>query len=477
MDTSKSFKRRVFRLTLVAALGGLLFGYDTAVVSGTVSSLNHYFVSELNVTHQMKDFILGFLVSSALIGCIMGSMISGVVNNRIGRRKTMMISALLFLLSAVGSAMPEMVISHTGDHGALVLSAFVFYRIAGGVGVGLASMTSPVYIAEIVPADIRGRLVALNQFAIVFGMLISYLANFMIARMGDATWLDALGWRYMFSVEAIPAVLFFVMLLFVPESPYWHLLKGKTEEARKTLYSLMPKPKAETFLKEVHGTLNNKSAKLLSYGWMIIFVGLLINVFQQFTGINIVLYYAPMIFSHLGASAPSQLYQTVFIGVVNMVFTVVSMYTVDRLGRKALLMIGSGVMAVALIALGFSFSLHLGRLLPFEMLLLFIAAFAVSWGPIAWVLNSELFPTKIRNVALAVAISVQWIFNYLVSSTFPIMDKSHYLTAHYHHGFSFWVYGVLTLLSLVFVFFFLPETRKKSLEEIESLWIKEKAED
>ncbi|MFA8451658.1 MAG: D-xylose transporter XylE [Bacteroidales bacterium] len=466
------YKGRIIRLSLIATIGGLLFGYDTAVVSGTVDSLQHFFINRLHLSADGASSVLGFTVSSALIGCIIGSLFSGMINNRLGRKKTMMLAAVFFLISAIGSAMPEMVFGHIGDQTTNFLPAFITYRIIGGIGVGLASMTCPVYIAEIVPPNIRGRLVALNQFAIVLGILISYLANYYISLGATDRWLNLVGWRYMFGVEAIPAILFLFFLLFVPESPYWHLLKNKDQKARKTLFYLSPVEIAEKHMSEIKETLHHTSSKILSYGWPVLIVGFLINAFQQFTGINIVLYYAPDIFKTLGNSFQSALLQTGLIGVVNILFTVVSMYTVDSLGRKALLVIGSSVMSLSLIILGFVFYFHVGGVFPLLMVIIFIAAFAVSWGPVAWVVNSEIFPSKIRNKALAVCIAVQWAFNYIVSSTFPLLNEDAHLTKLFHHGFSFWLYGILTLVSLFFVIFMLPETRKKSLEDIEHLWLR-----
>ncbi|MFA8299715.1 MAG: D-xylose transporter XylE [Hyphomicrobiales bacterium] len=474
MNDSRTFKRRTFRLTLVATLGGLLFGYDTAVVSGTVGSLQHYFIAPLHLSVDSGSSLLGFAVSSALIGCIIGSLLSGIVNNRLGRRRTMLLSAILFLISAIGSAMPEIFFAKIGDASGSFLPNFIVYRIIGGLGVGLASMTSPAYIAEIVPSRVRGKLVALNQFAIIFGILVSYFVNYFIASLGDLAWINSIGWRWMFAVEGVPAILFFILLFFVPESPYWHIQKGFTKKALKTLYSLSPPERAKEHVTEINKSMHHTTSKLLSYGWYVIIIGVIINIAQQLSGINIVLYYAPVIFGNLGDSVQSSLLATAVLGVVNLLFTVVSMYTVDKFGRRVLLIIGSAIMCVSLVVLGLAFSFKSMGFLPLSMLFLYIIGFAISWGPVAWVLNSELFPSKIRNKALSVVIAIQWVFNYLVSSTFPFLNENEYLVRHFNHGFSFWIYGFFTFLALLFAIFMLPETRRKSLEEIEAIWLKRK---
>jgi len=469
----------IFRITLVATLGGLLFGYDTAVISGTVDSINQVFVQPQSLSEAAANSLLGFCVASALIGCIIGGAMGGYLSNRFGRRNSLMISALLFLISAIGSGWPELGLSAINPDGGIpvylsgYIPEFVIYRIIGGVGVGLASMLSPMYIAEIAPAEIRGKLVSFNQFAIIFGQLMVYCVNYFIARSGDALWLNSIGWRYMFASEAIPAILFFGLLFSVPESPRWLIARGETKRAGDILTRIMGKLQAEPALKEITRSLNNPehaNARLLMFGAGVIVIGVMLSVFQQFVGINVVLYYAPEVFKTLGASTDIALLQTIIVGVINLTFTVVAIMTVDKFGRKPLQIIGALGMSLGMFGLGTAFYAQLSGVVALASMLFYVAAFAMSWGPVCWVLLAEIFPNAIRSKALAVAVAAQWIANYFVSWTFPMMDKNSYLVAHFHNGFSYWIYGVMGILAALFMWKYVPETKGKSLEELESLW-------
>lgn len=313
----------IFRITLIATLGGLLFGYDTAVISGTVDSINQVFAQPQGLSEAAANSLLGFCVASALIGCIIGGAMGGYLSNRFGRRNSLMISALLFLISAIGSGWPELGLSTINPDGGIpvylsgYIPEFVIYRIIGGVGVGLASILSPMYIAEIAPAEIRGKLVSFNQFAIIFGQLMVYCVNYFIARSGDALWLNSIGWRYMFASEAIPAILFFGLLFSVPESPRWLIARGETKRAGDILTRIMGKLQAEPALKEITRSLNNPehaNARLLMFGAGVIVIGVMLSVFQQFVGINVVLYYAPEVFKTLGASTDIALHKPSSLG-------------------------------------------------------------------------------------------------------------------------------------------------------------------
>lgn len=462
----------LWRLTLVATLGGLLFGYDTAVISGTVSSLEKFFVLPFGLSESASNARLGFLVSSALIGCIIGGVFGGLISKKYGRKNGLILAACLFLISAIGSAMPEMFVKPIGKGDHTFFTFFIIYRIIGGVGVGLASMLSPLYIAEIAPAESRGKLVSMNQFAIIFGMLLVYFVNYFIARNGDTNWLNTIGWRWMFASEIIPATLFLLFLFSVPDTPRSLVLQSQEDKALDVLIKVNGPELAHHILADIKNTVTTHSGKLFSYGLPVIIIGVLISVFQQFVGINVVLYYAPEIFKSMGSGTDTALLQTIIVGAINLIFTVLAIQTVDRIGRKPLMIIGALSMSISMFALGTSFFTNSLGMFSLICMLVYVAGFAMSWGPVAWVLLAEIFPNNIRGKALAVAVAAQWVSNYLVSWSFPIMDKNSYLIEQFNHGFAYWVYGFMGLLAMLFVWKFIPETKGKTLEEMNQLWDK-----
>ncbi len=462
----------LLKLTMVATLGGLLFGYDTAVISGTVGSLDEFFVIPFGLGEMAANARLGLVVSSALIGCIIGGISGGMISKKMGRKNGLILAATLFLISAVGSSIPEMFIIPIGEGDHTFIYIFISYRIIGGIGVGLASMLSPLYIAEIAPAKNRGKLVSLNQFAIVLGMLIVYFVNYFIAKQGDEQWLNTVGWRWMFASEIIPASLFMFFLFFVPDTPRSLMLKGKQEKALAVLEKVNPIHEAKQILEEIKNTLVHHSGKLFSYGYPLIIIGVLLSVFQQFVGINVVLYYAPEIFKSMGSGTDSALLQTIIVGAVNMLFTILAIQTVDKFGRKPLMIIGALSMALAMFALGTSFFLDKSGVFALICMLVYVAGFAMSWGPVTWVLLSEIFPNRIRGRAMSIAVAAQWIANYVVSWTFPLMDKNSELIEKFNHGFAYWIYGVMAIFAMIMVWKFVPETKGKTLEEMEHLWEK-----
>ena len=469
----------VVLLTLIATLGSLLFGYDTAVINGAVDSLKAYFIdprfADLANPAQANaaNSLLGFVVSSALIGCIVGGLLGGWVSTHIGRKRGLVIAALLFLISALGASAPEFPFAPIGHGGPGFMANFVFYRILGGIGVGLASMLSPMYIAEIAPPKVRGNLVAWNQFAIIFGMLVIYFVNFGISKSGSGdAWLNSIGWRYMFLSGAIPAGLFLLLLFFVPETPRFLMLKGDEAGARAVLAKLVTPEEGAKELAEIRASLSeHHSGRLFSFGALLIFVGILLSVFQQFVGINVVLYYATDIFKGMGLTTNASLFQTIIVGAVNLTFTVVAIFTVDRFGRRPLQIIGALIMAASMLSLGTDFWLGGKGIIALICMLVYTAGFAVSWGPVTWVLLSEIFPNQIRGKAMALAVAMQWIANYLVSWTFPILDKSPYLVGHFNHGFTYWIYGVMGILAALFMWRMVPETKGRSLEQMEAIWL------
>ena len=465
--------RYLIKLTLVATLGGLLFGYDTGVISGTVGSLESFFVDPKGLSETAASAFKGFLVASALIGCIIGGIFGGLVSKKLGRKKGLVLAGILFLISALGSSMPEMFIRPIGELDHTFSTIFIVYRIIGGIGVGLASMLSPLYIAEIAPAKIRGKLVSLNQLAIVGGFMVVYFVNYFISRGGGSdAWLNEIGWRWMFASEVIPAGLFLGLLYFVPDTPRSLMLKNKPEEALDVLVKINGVEEGTKILEEIKGSLTSHSGKLLSYGWLIIVIGISLSVFQQFVGINVVLYYAPEIFKTISSGTDTALLMTIIVGIVNFLFTIIAVKTVDKYGRKPLMIIGALGMAVAMLSLGFVFFSGATGYLALACMVLYVASFAMSWGPVVWVLLSEIFPNKIRGKAMAVAVAAQWISNYLVSFTFPIMNDNSYLTELFNHGFAYWIYGLMSLLAMYFVWKYVPETKGKTLEEMEGVWNK-----
>lgn len=453
---------------LTATLGGLLFGYDTAVISGAIEAIDVNFIDPRGLSPNAGDSLAGFTVASALIGTVIGAAFAGALATRFGRRRSLILAAVLFFLSAVGSAWPEIGFGAPGSMGPDALTLFNIYRILGGIGVGLASMISPMYIAEIAPPERRGQLVTWQQLAIIGGMLVVYFVNWGIARQGDEQWVLTTGWRLMFASECIPAVLFFAMLFLIPESPRWLVQKGDEEGAVTVLHSLgLRRP---GLLEEIRQSLVVPRRPLFSYGAILIAIGLLLSVFQQFVGINVVLYYAPFIFKSMGSSTDTALLQTVAVGAVNLGFTVIAMLTVDRWGRKPLMIAGAVVMALSMGTLGTLFyvdSLGLGALLA---MLVYIAGFALSWGPVVWVLLAEIFPNPVKGQAMALAVTAQWISNFLVSWSFKILDGDPTLVAMFNHGFAYWLYGAMSVLAAIFVWKMLPETKGRTLEEMGLLW-------
>lgn len=474
MNTHSGSKLYIFGITLVATLGGLLFGYDTAVISGAVDSLKMFFHLNEAEFGSMATVYHGATVSSALIGCIIGSAVSGIFAEKLGRKNSLLLASLMFFISACGAAYPEFFFFHKGEGSISVLIAFNLYRVIGGIGVGLASAICPMYIAEIAPAEIRGKLVSWNQFAIIFGMLIVYFVNYFITKGRSQDWIDAIGWRYMFASNAVPAAIFGILLFFVPETPRHLALIGQEEKALHILGKINGSNKAKEILQDIKDSAHHVNVeKVLAYGWKVLIIGVLLSVFQQAVGINVVLYYAPTIFKGLGFGTGAAMYQTVIMGFVNIVFTLVAIFTVDKFGRKPLLIIGSAGMTIGMFAIGLLVyfadgTLATNKLMGMSVLafiIVYSASFMMSWGPICWVLISEIFPNTIRGKAVAIAVAAQWISNFIVSATFPVLQSV-------SMTFTYTLYGVMSVLSAIFVWKMVPETKGKTLEDMSKLWRK-----
>ena len=486
VQNDKGSRGYLISIVMVAVLGGLLFGYDTAVISGAEKGLQAFFKEAQDFDYS--DRWHGFTSASALIGCIIGSALSGLLATRLGRKKSLIIAGLLFFVSALGSMDPEFLFFEHGKPSFSLLLMFNFYRIIGGIGVGLASAICPMYIGEVAPSNIRGMLVSWNQFAIIFGQLVVYFVNFfilgdhiqpLVEEMGKgiaainpaAQWTVTTGWRYMFGSEAVPAGLFALLICFVPETPRYLVSIGQNQKALGILARINGSGKAQQILQNIKETMTVKTEKLMTYGMMCIFIGIMLSVFQQAVGINAVLYYAPRIFGDMGMEDPMMV--TVFMGIINILFTLVAIFTVEKLGRKPLLICGSLGMAIGAFGVAVTFG-HAGlEMVTAISIMVYSASFMFSWGPICWVLISEIFPNTIRGAAVAIAVAFQWIFNFIVSSTFVPMFNMHLTEGDdFGHWFTYGLYGVICIIAAVFVWKLVPETKGKTLEDMTTLWRK-----
>ena len=477
-------KAYLYGIVLVAVLGGLLFGYDTAVISGAEKGLQAFFMESGDFKYT--DGWHGFTSSSALIGCIIGSALSGFLATRLGRKNSLFIAGVLFFISALGSMYPEFLFFDYGQPTFSLLVTFNIYRVIGGIGVGLASAICPMYISEVAPSNIRGKLVSCNQFAIIFGQLVVYFVNFfilgdhiqpLVEEMGKglaainpaAQWTVTTGWRYMFGSEAVPAGLFALLICFVPETPRYLVSIGKEEKALTILQKINGAERGAYVLKRIKETITIKIEPILTYGVMCIFIGIMLSVFQQAVGINAVLYYAPRIFGDMGMDNPMMI--TVFMGVINILFTLVAIFTVEKLGRKPLLIWGSLGMALGAFGVAATFGQSGMELLTAISIMVYSASFMFSWGPICWVLIAEIFPNTIRGQAVAVAVAFQWIFNFIVSSTFVPMFNMHLTEGDdFGHWFTYGLYGCICIIASIFVWRLVPETKGKTLEDMSKLW-------
>ena len=485
--TEQGSKTYLFSIVLVAVIGGLLFGYDTAVISGAEKGLQAFFMGAPDFTYT--DTFHGITSSSALIGCILGSALSGILASRVGRKKSLFVAGILFFLSALGSYCPEFLFFEQGHPSYSLLVAFNFYRVLGGVGVGLASAICPMYIAEIAPSNIRGTLVSWNQFAIIFGQLVVYFVNFLI--LGEhanpivkavegvnqvlnpemAAWTVETGWRLMFASEAVPAGIFALLVLFVPETPRYLVMSGKDDRALFVLSRINGLEKAKHILADIKATTKEKTERLFTYGWMVIFIGIMLSVFQQAVGINAVLYFAPRIFETMGMGNP--IVQTVIMGIINILFTLLAVFTVEKWGRKPLLISGSIGMVIGAFGVALCNIIPgLPPMLPVISIMVYSASFMFSWGPICWVLIAEIFPNTIRGTAVAIAVAFQWIFNFIVSSTFvPMFNMSlGDMGEKFGHMFAYALYGIICIIAALFVWKLVPETKGKTLEDMTKLW-------
>jgi SP family arabinose:H+ symporter-like MFS transporter len=449
----------VWMISLVAALGGLLFGYDWVVIGGAKPFYEKFF--RLYDPAQQ-----GWAMSCALVGCLLGAMLSGVLTDKFGRKPMLLLSGMLFALSSIGIAL-----SNTFD-------VFVTWRIAGGLAIGLASSLSPMYIAEVSPPQFRGKLVSINQLTVVIGILLAQLVNWLIARPVSPTataadilnsWNGQVGWRWMFGVTAIPATLFFIGTFMIPESPRWLAAKGATDKAQ-TILARIGGTYSDQALAEIKATVANKKEEF-EFKRLLepsirkpLQVGIVLAVFQQWCGINVIFNYAEEVFSAAGFKVSDILFNIVVTGAVNLVFTFVAMGLVDKLGRRPLMLTGAGGLTLIYIALGYAYHAHIRGTYTLILVVAAIACYAMSLAPVTWVVISEIFPNRARGVAVSIAVSTLWIASFVLTYTFPRLN--HNLGA----AGTFWIYALVCAFGFGFIKLRLPETRGKTLEDIEASW-------
>ncbi len=476
----------VTALTVAATLGGLLFGYDTAVISGATDAITHNFVEPRHLAEAQANFLSGLAISIALLGCVIGAAIAGPISTRIGRKAGLLVAGVLFFVSSLGAGYPEFFWSLFGATGYHALPAFLGYRLLAGMAIGMASMLAPMYIAEVAPPASRGMLVTFQQIAIVVGITLVYFVNFAIQQGHTREYLMTTAWRHMLASAAIPAALLIIFMLLVPETPRFLVLKDRDAEALSLLERLVGETEAQSTLQQIKGTLIEHNRPLASFGWLVLIVGIMLSVFQQVVGINAVLYYAPHMFENMGASTSVALWDAaIYSGVTMFVFTLIATFTVDRIGRKPLLVAGALIMAAAMSVLGLLFDRHLASAtvahagaasatgssyIALAAVVVYILGFSFSWGPVVWVMLAEIYPNSIKGKAMSIGVAAQWVMNFVVSTTFPMMDGSTYLNVRFNHGFAYWVYGACSVLAALFVIRFVPETKGRTLEAIEHLW-------
>ncbi|MED1205437.1 sugar porter family MFS transporter [Heyndrickxia acidicola] len=439
-------------VSIVAAVGGLLFGYDTSVISGAIGFIQTKF--------GFGNAMQGWVVSCLMIGAIIGAAFAGFLSDRLGRKKMLIAAGLLFTIGSISSAV------------ASNITIFVTARIIGGIGIGVSSTLVPLYIAEIAPSKHRGRLVSLNQLAVVIGISAIYFVNRAIVNAGSQTWDINYSWRWMFGCGLIPGILFVILLFLVPESPRWLHKKGLEKKSFTILEKINGTQQAKKELEDMKKSIQKETSGSLSLlfksGYRTaLLIGVVLAILQQVTGINAIMYYAPEIFKKVGVGTNASFTETIIVGLVNFVFTIVSLWLIDKAGRKTLLVIGAAVMTVSLAVVGFEFNAaHPNGTLILIFILLFVAAFAVSFGPIVWLVIAEIFPTSIRGRATAIASVALWLADYVVSQFFPV------LLGKTGASMTFYIFAILGVVAFIFSLTVVRETKGKTLEEIETDWLK-----
>ncbi|TWI54937.1 SP family xylose:H+ symportor-like MFS transporter [Pseudomonas duriflava] len=448
----------VLRICAVAALGGILFGYDTAVISGAVDSLREYF--------SLSPAETGWAVSNVVIGCVIGALSAGWIAGRLGRKKALVLAAALFTISAIGAAVVDSFVW------------FVIYRIIGGLAVGLASTVSPMYMSEVSPKGMRGRALGMQSIAIVGGQVVVFIVNYLIAKGVTEAWLVEYGWRWMIGSEVVPCILFCIMVFMIPESPRWQVMVGQDEKALRTLTRISNAEHAGRLLKEIKDSLQQnlqacpQKLELRKSGLgLILFVGCMLAMLQQVTGVNVMMYYAPMVLKGVTASTESALFQTIWIGVMQWVGTLAGVWLIDRVGRVPLMRYGTIGAIAGLLTTSYSMYTYQSGYLTLFGMLLFMLTYAMSWGVGTWVLISEIFPNRLRSLGMSVAVCCMWIANFLVTQTFPMINEHPYLMDTFNGAFPMWLFAGCCVFCYWFVSRFVPETSGISLERMEGVML------
>ncbi|CAI2114942.1 MULTISPECIES: sugar porter family MFS transporter [Serratia] len=446
----------ILRICGIAALGGILFGYDTAVISGAIEALKAYF--------DLSPAETGWAVSNVVIGCVVGAFGAGPLAGRYGRKKALVVAALLFTVSAVGAAL------------ATTFTWFVIYRIIGGLAVGLAATVSPMYMSEVSPKDMRGRALSMQQFAIVFGQIVIFYVNFKIASYASEAWLIEMGWRWMIGSEVIPCLLFTALVFVIPESPRWSVMVGRDDQALAMLTRVSNAAHAKSVLNEIKESLRQDEQhrkQKLNYGDVrvrfILFVGCMIAMLQQVTGVNVMMYYAPVVLKTVTENAQEALFQTIWIGVLQLVGSVIGAMLMDRIGRIPLMRWGTLGTIVGLLITSYALYTQATGYFALFGMLFFMVFYAMSWGVGAWVLVSEIFPNRMRSQGMSIAVGCMWLANFVVAQSFPMINDQPYLFSTFHGAFPMWVFAACCLFSYWFIARFIPETKGVSLERMEDV--------
>ncbi|PSW12233.1 MFS transporter [Photobacterium rosenbergii] len=449
----------IIRICCIAALGGILLGYDTAVISGAIGPIREHF--------GLTPAQTGWAVSSVVLGSIIGAVSAGWSALKYGRRKTLFIAAILFMISAIGSAL------------ATTFTFYVMLRIVGGVAVGLACVVSPMYMSEVAPKDFRGRAVSMFQQSAVVGQTGVFYVNYLIAKGMSETWLVDMGWRWMLGSEIIPAALFAGLLFLIPESPRWLVLKGKINEAKDTLSRISNPKHADQLIGEIQSSLadsNQPGKKQVSLRSPLLFAILVIGTFvaaaQQLTGINVIMYYTPEILRPITGSTENALFQTTFVGIVFILGNALGMYLIDKVGRLPLMKYGTFGCAVGMTVVGFVLYTGTEGYAALFALCLYVVSYATSWGCACWTMISEIFPNSIRSRAMAIAVGAQWFTGFLVTQSFPMLNENAFLKENFNGAFSFWLFAALSLICMFVVVKYVPETKGVSLEKMEEAMAK-----
>jgi MFS transporter, SP family, xylose:H+ symportor len=447
----------VMSVCCVAALGGLLLGYDSSVISGAIEPLSQHY--------RLSPAETGWAVSNVIIGCVVGCLVAGQCADRYGRKKTLLLTAVLFVASVIGTALaPD-------------FKLFVLFRILGGLGIGMASVVSPVYIAEVAPKDYRGRAMTMHMICCVGGQVLVLLTNYLIARDASPEWLSQSGWRWMLGSAFVPCFLFFIFVSFIPETPRWNVMAGHDDRALKTLTRISSAAHAQNVLREIKASLPSatdvrqprEAVRFTKKNLVFLVIGVGLALFNQLTGINVIQYYGPSLLRNITGSMQEAMFMTIWLAVMQFIGVLVGMALIDRLGRKILLSVGSWGAALCLTLTFVSFYSGAQGMASVIGLFGFMLIFGATWAQVVWTVIGEIFPNRLRATGMGLSISAMWIANFLVSQTFPMMNENSWLMTHFRGGFPLLIFAVCCLISWGFVRKYLPETKGVALEKMEQL--------